>query len=141
MEIKINIDESRFQEVLEKELEAFSKDEIHEILKQALSEYLTREDVIKSLLTSPQKDRWGTVISNSTLLDKLVAATDLNDVFAEPKEKIKEIIGSDEVLKSTAITLLAEIFKDRYKAAFFDDYNFINMLSARVANELQNKLR
>ena len=141
MEIKINIDESRFQEVLEKELEAFSKDEIHEILKQALSEYLTREDVIKSLLTSPQKDRWGTVISNSTLLDKLVAATDLNDVFTEPKAKIKEIIGADEVLKSTAITLLAEIFKDRYKAAFFDDYNFINELSARVANELQNKLR
>lgn len=32
MEIKINIDESKFQEVLEKELGAFTQEELHSIM-------------------------------------------------------------------------------------------------------------
>ena len=34
MEIKINIDESKFQEVLEKELGAFTQEELHNIMKR-----------------------------------------------------------------------------------------------------------
>jgi len=139
MEIKINIDESKFKDVLEKELDAFTQEELHEILKSALKEYLNREDVLKEFLNRNETDRWGGTVRGTSTMDKLVNNVDLNDVFAEPKEKIKEIISQDEILKSTAIELLANLFRDRFKSAFTSDYSFMEELACRVANELSNR--
>lgn len=36
MEIKIEVGEEKFRDVLEKELEAFTKEELHEICRKAL---------------------------------------------------------------------------------------------------------
>lgn len=138
MEIKINIDESRFQEVLEKELEAFSKDEIHEILAEAMKEYLNKENILENYLNKCEVDRWGSIVKGTSVMEKLINNVDLSDVLAEPKEKIKEIITRDDILKSTAIELLAGIFKDRYRSAMLD-YNFINEVSSLVAQNLSNR--
>ena len=137
MEIKINIDESKFQEVLEKELGAFTPEELHKILGQAMKEYLNREDVIKTYLEKNEVDRWGSPVRGSSTMDKLIQNVDLNDVFAEPKEKIKEIICEDATLKNVAIELLANMFRDRFKSAFISDYQFMEELAGRVAFSLE----
>lgn len=53
MEIKINVDELKFKDVLEKELNAFSKEELHEIIRECICEYFrnTDTDIIKNLFT------------------------------------------------------------------------------------------
>lgn len=137
MEIKINIDESKFQEVLEKELGAFSQEELHEIIKQALKEYLNREDILKDIIKKNEVDRWGGEVRGSSVLDKLVKNVDLSDVFAEPKEKIKEIISNDDTLKGAAMEILAGLFADRFKGAIIGDYQFINAISNQVAEYLR----
>lgn len=137
MEIKINIDESKFQEVLEKELGAFTQEELHTILGQAMKEYLNREDVIKTYLEKTEVDRWGSPVRGTSTMEKLIQNVDLNDVFAEPKEKIKEIISEDSTLKNVAIELLANMFKDRFKSAFINDYQFMEALAGRVAYSLE----
>lgn len=138
MEIKINIDESRFQEVLEKELEAFTQEELHSILAGAMKEYLSKENILENYLNKCEVDRWGAIVKGTSVMDKLINNVDLSDVLAEPKEKIKEIITRDDILKSTAIELLAGIFKDRYRSAMLD-YNFINEVSSLVAQNLSNR--
>ena len=139
MEIKINIDESKFQEVLEKELGAFTQEELHSIMKSAIKEYLNKEDVVKSIINQQERDRWGSVIRGTSTLEKFVSNVDLSDVFAEPKEKIKQIISEDETLKKAAVEILANMFKDRFMSAFTQDYKFIEELSNRVAYTLTQR--
>lgn len=139
MEIKINIDESKFQEVLEKELGAFTQEELHSIMKDAIREYLNKEDVLKDLINKEETDRWGCTVRGTSTMEKFVNNVDLSDVFAEPKERIKEIISNDETLKKAAVEILANLFKDRFMTAFTQDYKFIEELSWRVADTLRQK--
>lgn len=139
MEIKINIDESKFQEVLEKELGAFTQEELHSIMKDAIKEYLNKEEVLKDLINRNETDRWGCAIRDTSIMEKFVNNVDLSDVFAEPKEKIKEIISNDETLKKVAVEILANLFKDRFMTAFTQDYRFIEELSNRVAYTLTQR--
>ena len=139
MEIKINIDESKFQEVLEKELGAFTQEELHSIIKDAIREYLNNEDVLKSLINRQETDRWGSPVRGTSAMEKFVNNVDLSDVFAEPKEKIKQIISDDETLKKAAVEILANLFKDRFMTAFTQDYRFLDALSDRVAATLTQR--
>lgn len=139
MEIKINIDESKFQEVLEKELGAFTQEELHSIMKDAIREYLNKEEVLVNLINQQETDRWGSIVRGTSTLEKFVNNVDLSDVFAEPKERIKEIISNDETLKKAAVEILANMFKDRFMSAFTQDYRFIEELSLRVADALRGR--
>ena len=139
MEIKINIDESKFQEVLEKELGAFTQEELHSIIKDAIREYLNKEEVLKNLINRQETDHWGCVVKGTSTMEKFVNNVDLSDVFAEPKEKIKQIISDDETLKKAAVEILANLFKDRFMTAFTQDYGFLEALSNRVACILTEK--
>ena len=72
-------------------------------------------------------------------MEKFVNNVDLSDVFAEPKEKIKQIISDDETLKKAAVEILVNLFKDRFITAFTQDYKFLDVLSDRVACILTEK--
>lgn len=139
MEIKININESKLQEILEKEMGAFTQEELHSIMKDALKEYFSKEEVLKNIVNQREIDRWGCVVKGTSAMEKFVSNVDLSDVFAEPKEKIKQIISENETLKKAAVEILANMFKDRFMTAFTQDYKFIEALSNRVAYTLTQK--
>lgn len=139
MEVKININESKLQEILEKELGAFTQEELHSIMKDALKEYFSKEEVLKNIVNQREIDRWGCVVKGTSAMEKFVSNVDLSDVFAEPKEKIKQIISENETLKKAAVEILANMFKDRFMTAFTQDYKFIEALSNRVAYTLTQK--
>lgn len=139
MEVKININESKLQEILEKEMGAFTQEELHSIMKDALKEYFSKEEVLKNIVNQREIDRWGCVVKGTSAMEKFVSNVDLSDVFAEPKEKIKQIISENETLKKAAVEILANMFKDRFMTAFTQDYKFIEALSNRVAYTLTQK--
>ena len=139
MEIKININESKLQEILEKELGAFTQEELHSIMKDALKEYFSKEEILKNIVNQREIDRWGCVVKGTSAMEKFVSNVDLSDVFAEPKEKIKQIISENETLKKAAVEILANMFKDRFMTAFTQDYKFIEALSNRVAYTLTQR--
>ena len=139
MEIKININESKLQEILEKEVGAFTQEELHSIMKDALKEYFSKEEILKNIVNQREIDRWGCTVKGTSAMEKFVSNVDLSDVFAEPKEKIKQIISENETLKKAAVEILANMFKDRFMTAFTQDYKFIEALSNRVAYTLTQK--
>ena len=139
MEVKININESKLQEILEKEMGAFTQEELHSIMKEVLKEYFSKEEVLKNIVNQREIDRWGCVVKGTSAMEKFVSNVDLSDVFAEPKEKIKQIISENETLKKAAVEILANMFKDRFMTAFTQDYKFIEALSNRVAYTLTQK--
>ena len=139
MEVKININESKLQEILEKEMGAFTQEELHSIMKEALKEYFSKEEVLKNLINQQETDYWGCAIKGTSTMEKFINNVDLSDVFAEPKEKIKQIISDDETLKKAAVEILVNLFKDRFMTAFTQDYRFLDVLSDRVACILTEK--
>ena len=108
-------------------------------MKEAFKEYIKREDILKELITKKETDRWGGYVQNSSVMDKFVSTVNLDDIFAEPKEKIKEIICEEETLKSMALELLVNLFKERFKSAFTQDWTFMDDLANRVAGMLMQK--
>lgn len=49
MELKIQIDEVMFKDVIEKELNAFSKEELHAIVRECIVHAMQNEELFKSL--------------------------------------------------------------------------------------------
>ena len=94
---------------------------------------------MKNIVNQREIDRWGCVVKGTSAMEKFVSNVDLSDVFAEPKEKIKQIISENETLKKAAVEILANMFKDRFMTAFTQDYKFIEALSNRVAYTLTQK--
>jgi hypothetical protein len=94
---------------------------------------------LDKLINQQETDRWGTTVRGTSTLEKFVNNVDLSDVFAEPKEKIKEIISNDETLKKAAVEILANMFKDRFMSAFTQDYKFLDELANRVAYTLSSR--
>ena len=55
MEIKIDVSEEKFKDILEKELAAFSEEELHDICKKALLEQLSNPDVFRELFVHKEE--------------------------------------------------------------------------------------
>lgn len=49
MELKIVVDETKFKDVIEDELKAFSKEELHEIVRECIIEALKDKDMLKKM--------------------------------------------------------------------------------------------
>ena len=69
MEVKIVVDETKFKDVLENELEAFSKEEIHEIIRDCIIDTFKNPEFIERIFI--HKDYWGNS-SPSGLLENAV---------------------------------------------------------------------
>lgn len=87
MELKIEIDETRFKDVLENELKAFSKEELHEIIHQSMEGYLKNSEIIKSLFVTTKFDYFGKSEKvASDLLKTSVENMDLSPAYTEIKD-------------------------------------------------------
>ena len=94
MEIKIEVGEERFKEVLEKELEAFTKEELHNICREALVRQMSDPGVFQSLFVEDRADRWSTQTKYyaKDLLVEAAKQVSFEDTFKEMQDKIVEYI-------------------------------------------------
>ena len=96
MEIKITVDESMFKDVLDKELNALTPEEIHEVLVSCIKEYFTQNNYanIEKLITTTNNYGWGgTDKTVSEFTNKLIASCDysgLQEVVDKAVEDIKD---------------------------------------------------
>lgn len=59
MKLEINVDETMFRDVLEKQLEAFDEKELHEILRGCIVEFFKSNDNIKKIFLEEKYSTWG----------------------------------------------------------------------------------
>ena len=104
MEVKITIsDDSKFNEVIQKELDAFTPQELHDIVGKAVLQYLSDKANTKELFFKEITDNWGyTKIEKTAFFEKLIPR-DANDITAEVREaitaKLKETLSSEEKIQ------------------------------------------
>lgn len=123
MELKINIDETMFKEVIEKELNAFSKEELHSIVRDCIVEALKDNKTLKALFTKPRYNVYGALESEPTNLVFEAARTiDLSPAF----EDIQTIMINE--LKNNYSNLLQKVMLQFMVDGLFYNNNFKNNL-------------
>lgn len=90
MELKINIDETMFKDVLEKELKAFSSDELHEIIRECIVEALKTNNSLRSLFIKPKRYSYESDEPSQILIE---AAKNIN--LSPAYEEIQEMMVTE----------------------------------------------
>ena len=124
MKLEINVDETMFKDILEKELEAFSKEELHEILKSCIIEFFNNNDNIKKMFLEEKKNFWGeqqgyepTGLLNSIVRDNFKC----DEPFKEIESALVEYCKKDDTLKKILKEMIAETFKKYFTNTFWND--------------------
>lgn len=125
MEIKINVDEVKFKDVIENELNAFSKEELHEIIRECIIESLHNDDTLKDLFTVKNKDAWGysSGVKPSEVMIQAAKSIDLSPAYKEIQDKMIT------TLKENYHELLEKVMLSMIKEGIANDYNFRERLS------------
>ena len=107
MEVKIVVDETKFKDVLENELAAFSKEELHEIIRDCIIDTFKNPEFIKSIFI--RKDHWGNP-SPSELLKNAVKNIDLSPAFKEVTDIMVEYLKNNykKVLENVMIKYMID---------------------------------
>ena len=128
MEIKINVDEVKFKDVIEKELNAFSKEELHEIIRECIIESLHNDKTLKDLFVVEKKDYWGHSlgIDPSNVMIEAARSIDLSPAYTEIKDKMIETLKTDyrSILEKAMLGLILN--------GISNDYEFQNRMSSAI---------
>jgi hypothetical protein len=109
MEIKIEVGEEKFRDVLQKELGAFTKEELHEICRKALIQQMSDPDVFSNLFVY-LPDRYGRSYSANDVLKDAAKTINFDETFKELQDGIVNYIKEHhmDVLHKMAIQMFID---------------------------------
>ena len=125
MELKITIDETMFKDVIEKELNAFSKEELHEIVRGCIVEALKTDGTLKSLFIKPKRYSYDHDEASDVLLE---AARNIN--LSPAYEEIQTRMINE--LKANYSKLLQNIMMKTMVNGLCSDWHFRESLMSAV---------
>ena len=125
MELKINIDETMFKDVLEKELKAFSSEELHEIIRECIVEALKTDGSLRSLFIKPKRYSYETDEASQVLYE-----AEKNIDLSPAYEEIQEMMITE--LKSNYTKLLQNIMMKTMVDGLCNDWNFRSNLQSAI---------
>ena len=132
MELKINIDETMFKDVLEKELKAFSSEELHEIIRECIVEALKTDGTLRSLFIKPKRYSYESDEASQILFE---AAKNIN--LSPAYEEIQEMMIAE--LKKNYDKLLQNVMLKTMVDGLCNDWNFRSNLELAVNNVLTQR--
>lgn len=130
MELKINIDETMFKDVLEKELKAFSSEELHEIIRECIVEALKTDGSLRSLFIKPKRYSYD-LDEASEVLFEAAKNIDLSPAY----EEIQKMMISE--LKTNYNKLLENIMMKTMVEGLCNEWNFRSNLHSAIDEVLR----
>ena len=125
MELKINIDETMFKDVLEKELKAFSSEELHEIIRECIVEALKTDGSLRSLFIKPKRYSYESDEASQVLIE---AAKNIN--LSPAYEEIQEMMMTE--LRTNYNQLLQNLMLKTMVDGLCNHWNFRQNLESAV---------
>lgn len=152
MELTLNIDEKKFNDLIQGELDNFSEQEIHEICKEGFMKCLSNVDTFRSLFV--EKDGYYNRDSYhaNDLLREAAKKVDLDPLFTDFQKQVLEYLTEhhDDIIKQ----LMSDIFiagfsrylynsefMDAMERKFNERLNTISMQNEEKINNIVNNLR
>ncbi len=140
MKLEINVDETMFKDVMEKELKAFSEEELHEILKGCIVEFFKNNDDIKKLFLLEKTSYWGGQshfegYEPTGLLKRIVQDNfKYDEPFKEVENALTDYCKKDDTLKNILKEMIAEAFQRFFENTFWQSANMRSSISNEVYN-------
>jgi hypothetical protein len=148
MKLEINVDETMFKDILEKELEAFSKDELHEILKSCIIEFFKNNDNIKKMFLNEKYRTWGWGDNTHKEFEGYEPTGLLNDIvknkfdYKEPYDEVKDalldFLKKEDTLKQIMKEMIAETFQRFFTECFWHNSELRGNISGQIYDEIMN---
>lgn len=120
MDITIKIDdESRFKDIIENELGALTKEELHGAILEAVKKYFSDEKNVKSLFYNEETDRWGSKKTVKTeFFNRLIPDASVNEEEINMlRNKFEEILKNDKtvigIIKETWLEMFSQSIGNR----------------------------
>lgn len=139
MNLTINVDESMFKEIIDKELKAFTPEELHDIVKEMIKEYLKDNDVIKALFVQKKFSSYSSNdIEATDFLKKIVNTIDLSEGCEEIKDSMVDVIKND------AKGIVTDLFAKSISRSLFKSWEAEGWLKESIVStfvEMQNHNR
>ena len=138
MKLEINLDETRFKDLVEKELGTFTDAEIHDILGKAISQYVMDNEVIRKLFYSKKKDYYGREteeIEPTSRLERLVHELDVENVLGDVKERIQKVLSEDDIVRKLTESLFYNFVAGKLRDLMWSSGELSSLIQCR-ANEM-----
>jgi hypothetical protein len=135
MEIKIQIDEEQFKELLEKEFNNLSKETLHSILMKSFKEALVANDskILKDLLME-KDDRY-----YSSYRDHYIPTNFTRSIInsATDTSKVQEIFDlMIDDIKNNHREIMLQLFSSMVASSLADDWSFKEKLNCAIQNQI-----
>lgn len=129
MNITINVDETQFKEILDKELKELPKEDLQEIIKQAFSQYiLSSPEFVKNLFVKESPYSYRTY-DPTPLMENIVKGIDFSKECEEVVQALKnELVGnSREILEQLMLKTIARSMLDGMRDNGWLEEEFVHM--------------
>ena len=135
MKLEINLDETRFKDLVEKELGTFTDAEIHDILGKAISQYVMDNEVIRKLFYSKKKDYYGREteeIEPTNRLERLVHELDVENVLGDVKERIQKVLSEDDIVRKLTESLFYNFVAGKLRDLMWSSGELSSLIQCRA---------
>lgn len=143
MKLEINLDESRFKDLVDGELGKFSDEEIHDILGKAISQYAMDSDVIQRLFYVKKKDYYGHETNDfvpTSRLENIVNKLDVEDMLKGVKERVQETLNSDDIIKEMTENMFYSFIAGKLEQLLWRSGTLSSIIECRANEILNNRL-
>ena len=135
MKLEINLDETRFKDLVEKELGTFTDAEIHDILGKAISQYVMDNEVIRKLFYSKKKDYYGREteeIEPTSRLERIVHELDVENVLGDVKERIHKVLSEDDIVRKLTESLFYNFVAGKLRDLMWSSGELSSLIQCRA---------
>lgn len=142
MKLEINLDESRFKDLVDEELGKFSDEEIHDILGKAISQYVMDSDVIQRLFYIKKRDYYGNETGDfepTSRLERIVHELDVENVLNDVKERIQEVLNQDDIIKEMTEKLFYNFIAGKLESLLWGSGALTSIIQNRACQILDNR--
>ena len=144
MKLEINLDESRFKDLVDEELGNFSDAEIHDILAKAISQYDMEKYVIQKLFYTNKRKYYGNEtdeLEATPRLERIVQNLDMEEVLGKLKKDIQDVLSEDDVIKRLAENLFYRFLSNKINEMLWSSSTLQSMVQLRANEMLENRLK
>ena len=143
MKLEINLDESRFKDLVDGELGKFSDEEIHDILGKAISQYVMDSDVIQRLFYVKKKDYYGNETNDfvpTSRLENIVNKLDVEGILNGVKERVQETLNRDDIIKEMTENMFYNFIAGKLEQLLWRSGTLSSIIECRANEILNNRL-
>ena len=133
MELTLNVDEKKFNDLIQGELDNFSEQEIHEICKEGFMKCLSNVDTFRSLFVVKDGYWDSEKYHANDLLREAAKKIDLDPLFAGFQQQVIEYLKEhhDDIIKQ----LMSDIFIAGFSRYLYNS-EFMNQMERTFSQQL-----